>query len=95
MFIYHSVHSLGKMYGEKGAARNVPQNKSAVGTQGARRDEVVLSSQAQSFSQVLEKAKNISEVRQDKVDAISARIDAGQYRIDTRILAEKMLNGRY
>jgi negative regulator of flagellin synthesis FlgM len=62
---------------------------------GISKDEVLLSTQAQSFSQILQKAKSMPEVRQDKVDTYSAQIGAGLYQIDPKGLADKILNMRF
>jgi len=59
------------------------------------KDEVLLSTQAQSFSQILQKAQSMPEVRQDKVDTYSAQIGAGLYQIDPKGLADKILNMRF
>lgn len=59
------------------------------------KDEVVLSQQAQSFHQVLQRAKEQSDVRMERVSALSQRIEAGDYRLDARDIAEKLLSFRY
>jgi len=59
------------------------------------KDEVLLSTQAQSFSKILQKAQSMPEVRQDKVDTYSAQIGAGLYQIDSKGLADKILNMRF
>lgn len=59
------------------------------------KDEVVLSQQAQSFHQVLQRAKEQSDVRMERVSALSQRIEAGDYRPDARDIAEKLLSFRY
>jgi len=60
------------------------------------KDEIVLSSQAQSFSAALQKAKDAStDVRQDKVVFYENQIAAGTYNVDAQALAAKMLQTRY
>jgi len=60
------------------------------------KDEIVLSSQAQSFSSALQKLRdNSSDIRQDKVVFYENQIAAGTYNVDTQALAAKMLQTRY
>ena len=59
------------------------------------KDEVVLSKQAQSFHQLLQRAKEQSGVRMERVNALSQQIEAGAYRPDARAIAEKLLSYRY
>lgn len=58
-------------------------------------DEVVLSKEAQSFHQILQQAKEGSEVRMDRVSALSKQIEAGAYSPGAREIAEKLLSYRY
>ena len=60
----------------------------------AKQDEVVLSPQAQEFSQLLQKLKTMPEVREDKVAELTARIESGEYKVSARDIAEKMLADR-
>jgi negative regulator of flagellin synthesis FlgM len=57
----------------------------------SKRDEVVLSPKAQEFSQLLQKLKSMPEVREEKVAELTARIEAGEYAVDAKDIAEKML----
>lgn len=93
MIINNNVQSILKTYGENKSVKTVKSENKA--TNISKQDEVVLSSQAQSFSQVLQKAKNMSDVRGDKVKTLSAKVDSGAYAIDARSIAEKMLSARY
>lgn len=93
MIINNNMQSILKTYGENKSVKTVKSENKA--TNISKQDEVVLSSQAQSFSQVLQKAKNMSDVRGDKVKTLSAEVDSGAYAIDARSIAEKMLSARY
>lgn len=93
MIINNNMQSILKTYGENKSVKTVKSENKA--TNISKQDEVVLSSQAQSFSQVLLKAKNMSDVRGDKVKNLSAEVDSGAYAIDARSIAEKMLSARY
>ena len=93
MIINNNMQSILKTYGENKSVKTVKSENKA--TNIGKQDEVVLSSQAQSFSQVLQKAKDMSDVRVDKVKSLSAKVDSGTYAIDARNIAEKMLSARY
>lgn len=61
------------------------------------KDQVVFSEKAVSFSKVMNqvKAENVSHVqptRQARIDDISARIKSGQYEIDCKQVATKMIS---
>lgn len=93
MIINNNMQNILKTYSDNKTVKTVKaENKTA---NISKQDEVVLSSQAQSFSQVLQKAKGMSDVRADKVKTLSAEVDAGTYSVDSRSIAEKMLNARY
>ena len=59
-------------------------------------DEIVLSTQAQSFGASLSAlCESSGEVRQDKVDFYRNAIASGEYSVDSGALAEKILDTRY
>lgn len=93
MIINNNIQSILKTYSDNKAVKTVKAENKA--TNISKQDEVVLSSQAQSFSKVLQKAKNMSDVRVDKVKTLSAQVDSGTYSVNSRSIAEKMLSARY
>lgn len=95
MMINNSIPSVLKAYVDNKTVKN-PVKEKTVATGGSeKKDEIILSVQAQSFSQLLQKAKNNTGVRQDKVDDIVQKIGDGHYQSDARLIAEKMLATRY
>lgn len=93
MIINNNMQSILKTYGTNKIVKTVnTENKT---TDISKSDEVVLSSQAQSFSQILQKAQSMSDVRVDKVETLSAQIDSGSYYIDSTDIAGKILSARY
>lgn len=94
MIINNTIKSVLQTYTDQ-PRQNVAREKMPNLKDGRAKDEFVLSAQAQSFSQILQKAKSGSQVRQYKVDAIAEKINAGEYKVDARLLAEKMLRSRY
>lgn len=93
MIIKNNVQSILTAYADNKTVKNMQTENKTAGT--AKLDEVVLSSQAQEFSQVLQKAQSMSDVRADRVNQVSMQIDAGTYAVNAAAIAEKMLNIRY
>ena len=60
-----------------------------------RSDAFTPSREAQTFSEMLNKLKNESEVRQDKVAELQQRIASGQYSVSADNLALSLLTNRY
>jgi len=67
-------------------AANLPQNGRT-----QKNDEVILSSQGQEFAQILQTAKNTSEVQVEKVNDISEQISSGTYAVDSQAVAGKII----
>lgn len=93
MIINNNIQSILKTYSDNKTVKTVKAENKAANI--SKQDEVVLSSQAQSFSQVLQKAKSMSDVRADKVEALSAQINSGTYYIASTDIAGKILSTRY
>lgn len=55
-------------------------------------DEVILSSQVQEFGSFLQALKNVSDVREEKVSAISERIQSGTYQVNAQAIADKLMS---
>ncbi|MFV0347198.1 MAG: flagellar biosynthesis anti-sigma factor FlgM [Halodesulfovibrio sp.] len=55
-------------------------------------DRVSLSNEAKLRTEAYTTALNTPDVRQDKVNAIKARVDSGEYVVDSRKVAEKLIN---
>ena len=56
-----------------------------------RGDEVVLSSEAQGLQQQIAAIKALPDVRMDKVEELTRRVEAGQYQVDAAKLADQMI----
>lgn len=56
------------------------------------RDSVSLSSTAQNLAKIETELKSLPDIDQTKVDAIKARIESGDYQVDSQNLAQKLLN---
>jgi len=91
------THDLTTQHG--GAAARVRKAEGGIGggKYGERvlpTDEVSLSDDVRLFEQLKAKAKGVAEVRDDLVASLRQRLAAGEYRVDTALLAEKLLEGR-
>lgn len=82
------IQSIIKVYGENKTAKSGKAQGCGV---VSKNDEVILSSQAQEFGQIYQAIKSLPDVRQDKVQDISSRISQGNYSVEAKDVAEKML----
>ncbi|MBR1807226.1 MAG: flagellar biosynthesis anti-sigma factor FlgM [Selenomonadaceae bacterium] len=90
----NNVSSSANLYSSNLAATRYANSASSV--RGVRKsDEFTPSAEAQSFSEMLNKLKNTSDVRQDKINALQAQIAAGQYSVPAETLAASLLTNRF
>lgn len=78
-----------KVYTDQNKVSQTAKTKGTAPT--SQKDEVILSSQAQEFGQIFQAIKAMPEIRQDKVQEIAGRIAQGDYSVDAREVAEKMI----
>lgn len=57
----------------------------------AGRDRVDLSPEAAAVQRLVEEARQLPEVRADRVEALREQIARGEYRVDPQLVAERML----
>lgn len=83
------IQSIMKVYTDqnKVAKSDKTQSASAAG----KKDEVILSTQAQEFGQIYQAIKAMPEVRAEKVNQLAEQIAQGTYSVDAKEVAEKML----
>ncbi len=86
------IQNVAKVYGEQNQATKSAKVGKTPNTQG--KDEFILSSGAQEFGQIFNAIRGISDVRPEKVNEFSAKINEGTYQVDSMSVAEKML-GNY
>ena len=56
-------------------------------------DQVAVSNKAQSFQTLLLKAKELPALREEKVRDLSDQLANGQFKVDTRGLAKRLVDG--
>ena len=91
MLINNSIGSLANLYSTNTASRQSTRTQ----TVRSFKDEMMLSSEAQTFADMLKKLRQESEVRVDKVNEYSAQIANGSYYASSDDIAASMLGLRY
>lgn len=84
-----NIQNITKAYGEQTKVSNSSKMQSLSPAQ--RPDEVILSSHAQEVSPHLRALRGMSEVRESKVKDLSDKIASGEYKVDSRELAERII----
>ena len=92
--IVNNVSSSSKFYSNSVAATRYTNSVGYV--RGAQKsDAFTPSKEAQSFSEMLNKLKGVSEVREDKVSRIQEQISSGQYFVSADKIAASLLANRF
>lgn len=84
-----ALQALASLYSNDNV-KSVKRTQQAEGT--SFKDELVLSQEAQSFSDLLNELKTMDEVRDDKVDSLAQQVKAGTYKLDAAAVAERIMN---
>ena len=84
-----ALQALASLYSND-QVKSVKRTQQAEGT--SFKDELVLSQEAQSFSDMLNELKTMDEVRDDKVQALAQEIKSGSYELDVSAVAERIMN---
>lgn len=85
----NKIQNIFKAYGEQSKVNKPGKTEKA--TPAMKKDEVILSSQTQATAQIYQGIYNVPDVREDKVKELSERIAAGNYHVDAKDIAEKIL----
>lgn len=91
--IVNNVNSSSNYYSNVAATRYTNSVSYVRGTQ--KSDAFMPSKEAQSFSDLLNKLKGVSDVREDKVNQIQEKISSGQYFVSAQDLAASLLSNRF
>ena len=84
-----ALQALASLYSND-HVKSVKRTQQAEGT--SFKDELVLSQEAQSFSDMLNELKTMDEVRDDKVQALAQEIKSGSYELDVSAVVERIMN---
>ena len=77
-------------YKQNGIEKNKASQYKKTGTSDIG-DQVTFSSRARLFHESLKVAKQSPDVRQEKIEELKAKIEAGEYQIDEHQIARKLL----
>lgn len=66
--------------------------KKTENVKGKKEDKLSISQDAKDYQFALDKIKNVSEVRVEKVDSLQRQIQAGTYNVSGKQIAEKMID---
>ena len=91
--IVNNVNSSTNYYSNVAATRYSNSIGYVRGVQ--KSDAFTPSKEAQSFSEMLNKLKSVSDVREDKVSDIQAKIASGQYFVSAQDIATSILANRF
>lgn len=64
-------------------------------TQSSEGDNVAVSDKAQLFQALLQKAKELPSIREDRVQALREQIERGEFQIDVQKIAEKIVTPEF
>lgn len=86
----NQIKSAMKVYGDQNKTTKTAKTETASPVQ--KKDEVILSPQAQEFGQILQSIKGLPDVREAKVAELSKQIDNNAYQIPAGDVAEKIIS---
>ncbi len=93
--IVNNVNSMANIYSSNAVVATRYSNAASNSRNIHKRDQVSLSSEAQSFSEILQKLRGESEVRQDKVAEFEKKVSNGSYHVDSENIAARLLLNRF
>lgn len=84
------ISQITKVYNQNTKVSQKVKPEKTKGLMG-KKDELTLSTEGQTFQKVLSAMEQLPDIREDKVNEIKQRVDAGTYQIDNEKVAEKMM----
>lgn len=73
-------------------AQQAEREKQAASEQSQAADKVEFSAASRDIQKIQEVLKNTPDVRAEKVQELKSKIESGQYRVDAREIANKMVS---
>ena len=92
--IVNNLNSMANVYTASSAVGAAARYNN-VGRKVQKNDELSLSKEAQTFSEILKKLRGESEVRQDKVKDLEQQIASGNYKVAAGDIALSLLAYRF
>lgn len=93
--IVNKLNSMANIYSSNAVVATRYANAATNARNVQKRDQLSLSNEAQSFSEVLRKLRGESEVRQDKVAEFEKKVSDGSYHVDSENIAASLLLNRF
>ena len=93
--IVNNLSSMANIYSSNAVVATRYANAATASRNVQKRDQISLSKEAQSFSEILQKLRGESEVRQDKVAEFEQKISSGNYHVESENIAASLLLNRY
>ena len=93
--IVNNLNSMANIYSSNAVVSTRYSNAATAARNIQKRDQLSLSNQAQSFSEILKKLRNESEVRQDKVAELEQKVSSGNYHVSAENIAASLLLSRF
>ncbi|MBU2699142.1 negative regulator of flagellin synthesis FlgM [Sporomusaceae bacterium BoRhaA] len=85
----NQIQQATKVYGDtQKALKTAKKDSKTVQTQGS--DEVILSTNAQEFGDLLRKLQALPDVRETKVQVLQDQVAQGTYKVDSYAIADKI-----
>jgi len=81
---------ISKITGVYGTQKSVSKIEKT-GSVSSRKDVVSISNEAKDFQTIFKALKEVPDIRQDKVDSILGSIEAGNYNVSSRDVAERIV----
>ncbi len=93
--IVNNVNPMANIYSSNAVVSSRYANAAAASRNIQKRDQLSLSNEAQSFSEILKKLRGESDVRQDKVAEFEQKVSSGNYYIESENIAASLLLSRF
>jgi negative regulator of flagellin synthesis FlgM len=93
--IVNKLNSMANIYSSNAVVATRYANAAANSRNVHKRDQLSLSNEAQSFSEILQKLRGESEVRQDKVAEFEKKVSDGSYHVESENIAASLLLNRF
>lgn len=87
MKIWGNIPKVSGVYGNTGKI----DKQSKVGEVSLKKDEFSISGTAKDFTSVMKALRQVPDIRQDKVDEITQKIERGQYSVKAADVAGKIV----
>lgn len=93
--VVNNVNSMANVYSSNAVVATRYANAATNARNIQKRDQLSLSNEAQSFSEILKKLRGESEVRQDKVAEFEQKISGGNYHVASENIAASLILSRF